>query len=59
LPLTNAFAPKNACVDSNVTAAAARPREQPVGHGPAPALCSSSIVGTPRSAEMRTHRTEL
>ena len=59
LPLTNAFDPKNACVESNVTAAARTTRASNRLVSPGTAFCSSSIVGTPRSAATSTTGPEL
>ena len=59
MPLTNAFAPKNAWVESNVTAAAFTTRASSRLVSPGTAFCSSSIVGTPRSAATMTTGPEL
>jgi hypothetical protein len=59
LPLTNPFAPKNAFVESNVTAAAFTSGATSRLVSPGTAFCSSSIVGTPRSAATATIGPEL
>ena len=53
LPLTNAFDPKNAAVESNVTAADRTTRASNRLVNPGTAFCSSSIVGTPRAAVLQ------
>ena len=59
LPLTNAFPPKNSRVESNVTAAARTTRASRRLVRPGTAFCSSSMVGTPRSAATSTTGPEL
>jgi hypothetical protein len=59
LPLTNAFDPKNACVESNVTAADFTTRASNRLVNPGTAFCSSSIVALPRSAAINTTGPEL
>ena len=59
LPLTNAFSPKNSLVDSNVTPAARTTNDSSRLVKPGTAFCSISMVGTPRSAAIRTTGPEL